>query len=173
VVKGRIPTEFWGPWYFIATLYQRPPLSPGVAVGDALRFGGGAITSGDRYLPGDRLTVESWWTVDAALDADYSISLQVIGPDGRPVAQIDGGPTGAFTPDQTSAWQPGSIYRDDRSLTIPHCLPTGDYPVRLVVYQWWDGVRLAPEPSAWTAPEDSLDLGQIAVDSFLYCAERR
>ncbi len=123
VQAGRIPTEFWGPWYFIATLYEGPPLAPGLLVGDVLRFGGGAITSGDRYLPGDRLTVESWWTVDAPPDADYSISLQVIGPDGRPVAQIDSGPSGAFTPDQTSAWQPGGFYRDDRSLRIPHCLP--------------------------------------------------
>jgi hypothetical protein len=169
VERGRIPVEFWGPWYFIVTLYEGPPLDPGYRVGDALRFRGTTIPTGSLYFPGDTVEVQTWWSVDERPSLDYSIGLHLVDSTGRSVLQVDSGPAGPYTPAQTSAWEPGGLYRDDRQLKLPWCFAPGDYQVRLVVYQWWDGVRLVPEASAWRGPEDSLLLGEITADSFAYC----
>lgn len=169
VESGRIATEFWGPWYFIATLYEGPPLSPGYRLGDAVRFRGDTLPAGRHYMPGDTLRVQTWWAVETPPGVDYSIGLHLIGPDGALVAQADGGPSGPYTPAQTSAWQPGQVYRDDRQLHIPWCLKSGDYEVRLVVYQWWDGTKLEPEASAQPGADGSLLLDTVQIESFSYC----
>ncbi len=169
VEQGRIATEFWGPWYFIATLYEGPPLSPGVRLGDSLRFRGATLESGTLYRPGDTLALETWWSVDSALEADYSLGLHLVNRKGMTVAQADSGPLGPYTPGSTSQWQPGEVYRDDRQVRIPWCLPKGRYEVRLVVYTWWDGARLAPEEGAWRGPEDSIQLGSVVVGSYADC----
>jgi len=138
-------------------------------LGDALRFRGHSIPTGTLYRTGDTLTVRTWWSVDAPLERDYSIGLHLIDSKGNLVAQVDSGPTGRFTPDRTSLWMPGEVYRDDRQLRIPWCLLTGSYQVRLVVYGWWDGGRLAPGDSPSHKPDDSLLLEPITVASFAEC----
>ncbi|HVO69714.1 MAG TPA: hypothetical protein VMT24_06695, partial [Aggregatilineaceae bacterium] len=169
VESGRYATQFWGPWYFIVTLYEGPPLTPGVRVGDVLRFRGQTIPSGSRYLPGDTLAVHTWWSADAPPPLDYSIGLHVVDSKGHLVLQSDSGPQGPLVLPQTSAWEPGQVYRDDRAIKIPWCMPTGFYDVRLTMYQSWDGVRLIPEGSPESGSEDELELGRIQVDSFAYC----
>jgi hypothetical protein len=169
VEQGRIRTDFWGPWYFIATLYQSPPLSPGVRVGDNLYFRGRDIPHGSHYMPGDDLTVRTWWSVSERPDRDYSIGVQVIGPQGNLIAQSDGGPMGPYTPEQTSGWEPGQVYRDDRSIKIPYCLPPGDYQIWLVVYYWEDQSPLVPQDSEWSGPDNHLLLDTVMIDSFSYC----
>ena len=172
VEEGRIMTEFWGPWYFIATLYQGPPLSPGVRLGDTIYFRGRDIPNGRRYMPGDTLNVQTWWSVSERPDRDYSIGVQLIGPQGNLIAQSDSGPVGPYTPKQTSGWEPGQVYRDDRSIDIPYCLPTGDYQIWLTVYYWEDRIPLVPQESEWSGPDDHLLLDTIVVNLFSYCDVR-
>ncbi len=169
VEQGRIATEFWGPWYFIVTLYKGPPLSPGVRLGESVRFRGATLESGPLYRPGDTLSVETWWSVESQPQVDYSLGLHLVDRHGTIVAQTDSGPRGPFTPDSTSQWLPGEVYRDDRELRVPWCLPTGRYHVQLVVYTWWDGARLEPEDGRWRGPEDSLQLGTVVVGSYAGC----
>jgi len=168
VETGRVAVEFWGPWYFIATLYQAPPLAEGVHVGETLRFRG--YDPGETlYRPGDTVAVRTWWTVDAPPDRDYSIGLHLVDAHGNLIAQNDSGPTGRLTPSSTSQWQPEGFYRDERSLRIPWCLHTGTYQLQIVVYGWWDGQRLPPEEGSWRGPDDSLLLEPIIVTSFAQC----
>jgi hypothetical protein len=169
VETGRYATQFWGPWYFIVTLYEGPPLTPGILIGNMIRFRGQNIPFGLHYLPGDTIEVQTWWSVDRTPQFDYSIGLHLIDSEDKLVLHSDSGPTGKLTPPQTSAWQPGSVYRDDRSLSIPWCFPPGYYDLRLVVYQWWDEVRLEPEQNEWSVLDNELELGQIQIDSFAYC----
>ena len=145
-------------------------MTPGIRVGDTLRFRGQTIPSGFHYLPGDTLTVHTWWSADETPLMDYSFGLHVVDSQGVLVLQSDGGPQGPLVPSQTSTWEPGQPYRDDRTITLPWCMPPGYYDMRLTVYQWWDGVRLKPESGPGTGPDDELDLGQIQVDSFAYCS---
>lgn len=169
VEAGRIPTEFWGPWYFIATLYEGPPLAPGVPVGDRIIYGGARLPEGTTRLPGDTITVETWWQVTEPPALDYSIGVHLLAPSGALVAQTDGGPMGPDTPGRTSAWVPGEVYRDVRTLGIPLCVPPGDYTLQVVVYQSWDGVTLTPEPGPLAASEDAIRLGTLHIESFTYC----
>ncbi len=143
VEEERLQTgEFWGPWYFIATLYEGPPLTPGFRFGESIHFRGGDISTGRVYRPGDVLTVRTWWSVDAPPEADYSISVYIVSPTGELVAQHDSGPLGHWSGERTSTWQPGEIYLDERSITIPKGWGINIYDVRVTVYQWQDGKRL-------------------------------
>ncbi len=169
VETGRDMTEFWGPWYFIVSLYQGPPLTPGVKVGDTIRFRGVTLPNGTHYLPGDTLKVDTWWSADDPVLLDYSLGLHLFNSKGELVAQVDSGPTGTYTPAQTSAWEPGSVYRDERSMKLPWCIEPGEYEVRLLLYQSWDAAHLQPEPGEWLAVDDHLQLAAIQVDSFAYC----
>jgi hypothetical protein len=38
--------------------------------------------------------------------------------------------------------QPDGNYIDERVLDLPPELANGDYSLQVVVYQWWDAVRL-------------------------------
>jgi hypothetical protein len=58
-------------------------------------------------------------------------------------AQSDGPPLIVNGPRETSRWQPGMVYLEERTLTLPYPLTTGDYDVMLSVYQWWDSTRIA------------------------------
>jgi hypothetical protein len=58
---------------------------------------------------------------------------------------------------QTSALEPGKIYIDRRSIALPQGLAKGAYRLELVVYQSWDGMRLAVNGA------DSLDLGEVEI----------
>ena len=167
VENGRIPTEFWGPWYFIATLYEGPPLAEGVLLDGGVRYRGGALTTGTLYRPGDRVVAQTWWSVDARPEQDYSLALYVLDADGRVVAQTDGGPRGPYAGERTAAWQPSALYRDERALMLPEKLSPGDYVVRLAIYRWQDGVRLCPveaASAAWDAC--AVELARVYVASF-------
>ena len=67
----------------------------------------------------------------------------IAGGDGALVAQSDG-PINHYGVQivQTSQLQPGKIYIDWRTLTLPPDLPSGTYTLELVVYQSWDNTRL-------------------------------
>ncbi len=172
VERGRIKTEFWGPWYFIASLYEGPPLDTGISVGGLFTFRGSEISTGRHYMPGDRLTVETWWSVENRPPLDYSFGVFLINPGGVVVADSQSGPLGPNVPSQSSVWQPGRVYRDERTLEIPYCLAPGQYQVRLAVYYWEDLSLLPPVESEWTGPDNYLVLGSVFIDSFSYCEAR-
>ncbi len=156
VAEGRIRTnEFWGPPYFIATHYEKPPLTPGYALGSGgLRFRGARITPAPPYMPETTVQVETWWSTDAQLPLDYSFGLFLIRVrDGTLHAESNGGPSGVYANPQTSQWAPDALYRDDRTITIalgmdPETFEIEPFILCIAVYNWQDGQRLVPEPGA-------------------------
>ena len=84
VSRGRISREFWGPWYFIATLYEAPPLNAirQIYFGDSLIFRGVQISHRQQLESGDNVRVTLWWSVAKPIGNDYSISLRIIDPQG-------------------------------------------------------------------------------------------
>ena len=91
--------------------------------------------------PGDTIPVSLWWTVEQIPPLDYSVSVFVMDANGIPVAQQDGPPLNGAAP--TSAWDPGSLYYDRHTLTLPATLPPGSYDMGVRVYWYGDGVPLA------------------------------
>jgi MFS family permease len=174
VSTGRITRKFWGPWYFIATLYESPPLDQAkwINFGDSIQFGGAQITRRAQLESGDNIVITLWWSIKQPIGDDYSISVRLIDPNGKLVIQSDGTPHTAGTPDALSSWQPGALYLDTRQLAVPFYQRDGDYTLQLVVYQWRDGVRLVPaqqgqSPKHMTADQtlilDSAHLISYAV----------
>ncbi len=79
------------------------------------------------------LSAELIWGAQGPLDADYTISVKWLTPDGVLAAQRDQTP-----PTPTRAWTPDRAYYDRYEAQTPDCapLPTGDYQVVVEVYLW-------------------------------------
>jgi hypothetical protein len=165
VERGRLPVYEWGERYFHLTYYTMPPLAPGYALGDAgLYYLGAAAESMGVYTPGEVIRVQSWWVTDAPLPEDYTITLYMKRTmHWLTVAETRGLPAGAFSRQRTTEWEPGALYRDDRSITIPWGTPVGDYELWLAVYPPDEDSRLRLAPDA---PDDILMVQKIRVESW-------
>ncbi len=127
-------------WCYYAQLMEAPPLDAPEVFGAEMAFWGADVDAVSREAISTRL----WWRVEQAPTLDYSISLQLVNAAGEIVTQKDG-PIIHYGVDtvQTSQLQPEKIYIDFRALDLPPDLPAGAYTLELVVYQSWDGERLA------------------------------
>lgn len=126
---------------YIAQLMLAPPNDNPEFFGETLGFLGADIEP----ITDNQLPVLLWWMVDETPTEDYAISLQLLAEDGTLVAQVDrqiDPPDENFGEIPTSEMQAGGNYIDWRVLDLLPDLPAGDYNLQVVVYQWWDGVRL-------------------------------
>jgi hypothetical protein len=148
IQKGRRPSIFVGPWNFLLRLYEGPPSWTGAAFGGLIRFNGVEIQKASKILAeNETVQVRLWWSAQQPMTSDYSMSLALLDSAGRLVTQADGPALVDGTSSPTSQWQPGAYYEDVRAIHIPTGTTPGTYTLVLAVYQWWDGVRLDPEPN--------------------------
>jgi hypothetical protein len=164
VATGRLQSQFVGPWDFLWQLYEAPPDSAGVLYDNGMRFHGfdiidprlrnGYAEGSVVRREGEQVILRLWWSVDKPLADDYSIStLIATAPDAPPLAQFDGPPQtislfpyDSAPPMQTSLWQPGQIYVEERVLRLPMGIDSAlrDTPlgIYMTLYQWWDGATI-------------------------------
>lgn len=121
-------------------------------------------TISDRSLrPGDSAEVTLYWQPHAAL-GDYIVSAQFIDPDpGRLIkaAQIDAPPD-----PPTTAWQPGALITDTRTLTIFDDAPPGRYRLLVRVYPLGDpGGALRVRGGPGGQSEDFVWLSWLQVEA--------
>ncbi len=95
---------------------------PAAARGDPVQYGPYARFLGGEFepqpaRPGDVLKTTLYWAAEGQFDKDYSVFVQAIGPNGRPVAQDDSWPNQGAYP--TRLWQPGQVVADTHELAIP------------------------------------------------------
>jgi hypothetical protein len=81
--------------------------------------------------------LDLWWSADAVLGADYTVSAFVLDENGMLVTQHDSYPLLNQRP--TSGWLPDEMIYDPHTLELSR-LPTGRYTVAVKVYTWYDGV---------------------------------
>jgi hypothetical protein len=120
-----------------------PPAPSGPpAVRLDLEYGGDVALEGRGQLtaaaPGQSLPVELHWRALRRPAADYSLSLQLVGPAGV-VAQVDG-PLGGALP--TSAWEQDERLMTRSTLSLPTTVSAGTYTLHAIVYRLPDGRRL-------------------------------
>ncbi len=143
---------------YIAQLMIAAPHEP-VFFAETIGFSGADISP----IENNQLPVILWWSVYETPDADYSISLQLLREDGSLVSQVDrqiDPPGDEFGEIPTSEMQAGNSYIDERLLDIPADLANGDYQLKVVVYQWWDGERLTiPDGS------DAMQIDTITINN--------
>lgn len=161
VEANRLPGIFVGPPECLFRLYAGAPDLVGVPFANGLRFHGVEVVQHDTILlspyvlhKAEPLRVRLWWSVDHSLEADYSVAVHVYDQEGALVAQNDGAPQlvslSPFDPAvqvEMVGWVPGRLYVDERTIEIPPLPRTynglNTLQVKLLVYQWWDGVRIA------------------------------
>lgn len=159
VETGRLGSIFVGTWDMLVRLYEAPPDPEGIPYTNHLRFHGFQVVEGDQVLlpPYDirelsTLRLRLWWSVDQPLTQEYSMNTVIVSDRGKIVlADANGEPKLInLTPNEIEPppqsmleWEPGQYYVEERDIHIPQ-LPTW-YEARLylIVYQWWDGVRIA------------------------------
>lgn len=143
---------------YIAQLMLAPPNEDATYFGDTIGFLGADVgTITDNQLP-----VLLWWEVETTPAADYSISLQLLREDGSLVTQVDrqiDPPEEDIGEIPTSQMQPDGNYIDWRVLELPFDLANGDYQLQVVVYQWWDGVRLTTDNN-----DDAIHIETIQIN---------
>jgi hypothetical protein len=164
IAAGRLQSQFFGPWYFLWQLYEAPPDSVGVLYDNGMRFHGfdiidprlhnGYVEGPVVRREGKQVILRLWWSVDKPLANDYSIStLIAAAPDAPPLAQFDGPPQtislflyDSAPPRETSQWQPGQFYVEERVLQLPKEVDSAlrNHPlgIYLTLYQWWDGATI-------------------------------
>jgi hypothetical protein len=148
VTEGRVERNFIGPWNFLIRLYEAPPDPEGVVYTNGMRFHGAeqiADILPRVYMEGETVTIRLWWSVDAPPPLDYSVALQmqdaqgsVISNQDSPPMPIDLNEDGEVEPQETSRWQVGRFYVEDRQITLPDSIPTGAYPVYIAMYHFSD-----------------------------------
>jgi hypothetical protein len=151
-VLGQCPERGW---CYLAQLMEAPPLDAPVRFGAAngVDFWGAGVDA----VTASEVETRLWWRVEEAPSVNYSFSLRLVDGAGAVIAQSDG-PIHHYGADvETSALEPGKISIDSRNIALPQGLARGEYRLELVVYQSWDGVRLAVNGA------DSLDLGQVEI----------
>lgn len=108
--------------------------------------------------PCSALTLESWWSARARPTINYSLTLALADQMGIGIARTDSAPAGILT----QLWQPGQLYLDVRSLTVPCDAKAGDYPliVSLYDYRTLEGLPIAGQDGS---PRDTAYITTIHV----------
>lgn len=88
--------------------------------------------SWESAVPGGTLTGDLYWQALQPLEKNYTVFVQLLGPDGV-LAQYDAEPQGGEYP--TSFWDPQEIVPDHFSLSLPSQMPPGRYPLIVGLYE--------------------------------------
>ena len=91
--------------------------------------------------PGSTVKIAPYWqAMVEKMAASYTVSIQVLNPEGRLVTQHDSPPRNGEAP--TTGWLLDEVVADEHALSLPADLPAGDYTIIAVVYDPASGQRL-------------------------------
>ncbi len=134
-----------------------------VTFGHQIRLTGYRLSAGT-VRPGDTLIVELDWQAVTAPARDYTIFVQLLGPDGILLAQVDTQPVGGTRP--TSHWTAGETISDRYALQIPAQVPDGEGQLVTGLYPWPEITRLpVTEAGGWPVDHDAVRLTGITLTS--------
>jgi hypothetical protein len=166
IMDGRKESIFVGPWNFLLRLYEGPPLWQGVAFGDQIALNGVEIPDNRMtFRENETIPVKLWWSALKQPAMDYSISLAVFDENGALVTQDDGPAHAEGTPEQMTAWKPGTYYEDYRNLTLPIGTPGRSYTIVVTVYDWQTVKRLTPAANS-IFPLSGINSGYLLLRRF-------
>ncbi len=154
LAQGRVLGRFVGPPGCFIRLYEAPPDREGVLFENGMRFHGAQIMKGDVPLTfplvfreSQPVRVRLWWSVDQPVPLDYSISLYTQRE--RVYDQLDSPPQVIYpegAPFETSRWQPGAIYLEERVIPMPTSIFRGGLDLLLAVYWFGEPERRFAAP---------------------------
>ncbi len=112
--------------------------------------------------PGDWFEITLEWQGLRSMGADYTVFVQLIGPDGRPHGQIDQWPAQGTYP--TSTWPPGERVTDRYRIPVDADAPPGLYEVYVGVYLLGTNERLPVIGMDGRPVDDKVSFEGLAVD---------
>lgn len=136
-----------GAVFELAELPQPLPLALDAALGDVARLIAAAAPA--TATAGAALPVTLAWRAIGPSTTPFKVTVQLLGPDGRPVAQHDAEPAAGARP--TTGWLPDEIIVDRHDLALPPDLPPGAYTLAAALYHPLTAERL---PRTGGAGED-------------------
>ncbi len=114
------------------TVAGRPPAAPGTHnFGDRILLLGVDVQP-QALTPGGGLDLRVRWECLQIMESDYTLFVQLLGPDGMPKGQIDVWPLDGTHP--TSAWREGELIEDSYRITLNQDAPAGDYQIAIGWY---------------------------------------
>jgi hypothetical protein len=166
VEEGRVAGKYFGPPDFLFRLYEAPPDPVGIPFENGMRFHGAEIErfatpGGSIYHEGETVGLRLWWSADRPITLDYSVATFIYSD--TATAQTDAPPRPADAPSETSQWEAGQYYIDEREITLPYPLGAGTYPLWLAVYFWQDQQRIS---APGVDDRGLLPIGQVRVHSW-------
>jgi hypothetical protein len=111
--------------------------------------------------PGETVGVQLAWRGLKQWDADYTVTVQLIGPDGRLHGQVDAWPVQGTLP--TSAWSPGQTVSDAYRVALQPDAPRGRYRVEVGWYLLATLRRLPVVDAAGRPVDDRFVIGEFDV----------
>ncbi len=121
---------------FLSPLPPLPTLQPltptDVEFGPNIHLTGYWFESGP-VDPGKILPLLLEWQAVQPPEADYTVFVHLLAPDGTLVTQSDAAPT-RLTPAPTSQWPPEQPILDNHHLVLPKKLPAGTYTLHVGLY---------------------------------------
>jgi hypothetical protein len=105
---------------------------------------------------GEVLAVQLAWEALAPVSEAYQVYLQLIGPDGAPLALHIGPAQNGLTP--TSAWPPGGLVTDVHAFRLRADAPPGEYRFRVGLQRVRDATRLQT-----TDGRDAVSIGPVLI----------
>ena len=117
----------------LRSAFPPPPLAhaQSAVFGDFAQLVGYDL-EGQPAAPGDTLRLHLMWKAVAQPEAEYTVFVHLLDPEGRLVSGNDSPPSAGFYP--TPAWQVGETFVETRSLTLPAALAPGAYRLEIGWY---------------------------------------
>ncbi len=119
-----------------------------------------AVDAGD-VPAGGQLHADLIWRGLRAMDEDYTVFVQVVGPDGKLYGQVDSWPVQGARP--TSGWAAGEELRDTYHLYLQEEMPPGEYRVIAGWYLLADMRRLPVLGASGGAIGDYYEAGRFTL----------
>lgn len=150
-----------GAVFELADLDAPLPMTLDAALGDVARLI--AASAPATATAGADLPVALAWRAQSPSATAFKVTVQLLGPDGRPAAQHDAEPVADARP--TTGWLPDEIVLDRHAVALPPDLPPGDYTLAVALYHPLTAERLplTGGTAAEVAP-GLVRLGVVRVD---------
>jgi hypothetical protein len=138
----------------------------GEAIGDAVNFDHQVLLTEwsierAEMRPGETIDVRLTWRGLTEWEDDYTVTVQLIGPDGRLHGQVDAWPVQGTLP--TSTWKAGQTVADPYVVTLRPDAPSGPYRVEVGWYLL-ETLRRLPMVDANGRPiDDRFVVGEFVV----------
>ena len=111
--------------------------------------------------PDQELKLTLFWQVEAPIEVDFTVFVQLVDANNTIVAQNDGKPQAGFY--ATPYWQPGELVIDAHTVPLPANLSPGNYDLLVGFYEADSGQRLQILDEAGVFKSDHVRISGVVV----------